>query len=149
MKHAMPSRRSRNRGNSNTNASSNRRAPSYNRVYDSNGPDVRIRGTAHQICEKYMALSKDALSSGDRVLAESYLQHAEHYQRIIVSIQDSQSVQRGMGASKREVEREEGRDSCDSNDLSLPANLLKPPVYHSTTEHEKNRVVHSSEMENA
>lgn len=56
-----------------------------NRVFDSNGPDVRIRGTAHQIVEKYTALAKDANSSGDRVLAESYLQYAEHYQRIINS----------------------------------------------------------------
>jgi hypothetical protein len=54
-----------------------------NRVLDSNGPDVRIRGTAHQIVEKYNTLAKDAFSSGDRVLAESYLQHAEHYQRLV------------------------------------------------------------------
>lgn len=56
-----------------------------NHVYDSNGPEVRIRGTAHQIQEKYTALAKDASSSGDLVLSESYLQHAEHYQRIINS----------------------------------------------------------------
>ena len=52
-------------------------------TFDSNGPDVRIRGTAYQITEKYIALARDATSSGDRVLAESYLQHAEHYQRSI------------------------------------------------------------------
>ena len=56
-----------------------------NRVFYSNGPDVRIRGTAHQIVEKYTALAKDANASGDRVVAESYLQYAEHYQRIINS----------------------------------------------------------------
>lgn len=54
-------------------------------VFDSNGPDVRIRGTAHQVHEKYMALAKDAGSAGDRILAENYLQHAEHYQRLINS----------------------------------------------------------------
>lgn len=58
-------------------------------VFDSNGPEVRIRGTAYQICEKYQALAKDAASMGDRVLAESYLQHAEHYQRIISQWHDS------------------------------------------------------------
>lgn len=54
-------------------------------VFDSNGPDVRIRGTAYQVHEKYMALAKDAGSAGDRILAENYLQHAEHYQRLINS----------------------------------------------------------------
>lgn len=52
-------------------------------TFDSNGPDVRIRGTAYQINEKYVTLARDATSAGDRVLAESYLQHAEHYQRFI------------------------------------------------------------------
>ena len=54
-----------------------------NRALDSNGPDVRIRGTANQIYDKYLALARDASSSGDRVKAESYLQHAEHYFRVI------------------------------------------------------------------
>ncbi len=52
-------------------------------TFDSNGPEVRIRGNAYQINEKYTTLARDAMSSGDRVLAESYLQHAEHYQRMI------------------------------------------------------------------
>lgn len=52
-------------------------------TFDSNGPDVRIRGNAFQINEKYVTLARDAASSGDRVLAESYLQHAEHYQRML------------------------------------------------------------------
>ncbi len=51
--------------------------------FDSNGPEVRIRGTAYQINEKYVTLARDAAAAGDRVLAESYLQHAEHYQRFI------------------------------------------------------------------
>mgnify|MGYP002152482413 CR=1 FL=1 len=78
MKHGSTSRRSRNNrggGRRNNNAKS--------KVYDSNGPDVRIRGTAHQITEKYLNLAKDSSSSGDHVMAESYMQHAEHYQRII------------------------------------------------------------------
>ncbi len=57
--------------------------PHRNQIFDSNGPDVRVRGTAFQINEKYMALGKDAASSGDLILAENYLQHAEHYQRLI------------------------------------------------------------------
>jgi hypothetical protein len=57
------------------------------RSYESNGPDVKIRGTASHIAEKYMSLARDALASGDMVTAESYLQHAEHYNRIIMAAQ--------------------------------------------------------------
>src|SRR6185503_6011313 len=55
------------------------------RNYESNGPDVKIRGTAAYIAEKYMSLARDALASGDMVAAESYFQHAEHYNRIIMA----------------------------------------------------------------
>ena len=48
------------------------------RVYESNGPDVKIRGTASHIAEKYVQLARDAQSSGDPISAENYLQHAEH-----------------------------------------------------------------------
>jgi hypothetical protein len=57
-----------------------------NQSFDSNGPDVKIRGTAHQIFEKYLVLARDANSSGDRVAAENYLQHAEHYYRVMVAM---------------------------------------------------------------
>lgn len=58
-----------------------------NRSYDSNGPDVRVRGTASQVYEKYQTLGRDAQLSGDRVGAENYMQHAEHYYRIQLSMQ--------------------------------------------------------------
>ena len=57
--------------------------PLKNQNFDSNGPDVRVRGNATQVYEKYLALARDASSAGDRVIAESYYQHAEHYYRII------------------------------------------------------------------
>jgi hypothetical protein len=57
------------------------------RVYESNGPDVKIRGTAHHIAEKYLQLARDAQSSGDPVAAEGYLQYAEHYFRMIAAAQ--------------------------------------------------------------
>jgi hypothetical protein len=82
MKHgngnSTSSRRSRNRNNRRGGGNQNR-----TRVYDSNGPDVRVRGTAHQVAEKYLALAKDSASAGDHVMAESYYQFAEHYQRIL------------------------------------------------------------------
>ncbi len=55
-------------------------------MFDSNGPDLRIRGTAQQLFEKYLQLGRDATSSGDRVMAEGYFQHAEHYFRILNAI---------------------------------------------------------------
>src|SRR6202790_1859112 len=71
------------------------------RVYESNGPDVKIRGTASHIAEKYVQLARDAQSSGDPVSAENYLQHAEHYFRLIASAQEpfrqNQSFFRGEG----------------------------------------------------
>jgi len=69
-------------GNSSSQQSGRRINPRV-QSFDSNGPEVRIRGTAYQINEKYVTLARDATSAGDRVLAESYLQHAEHYQRFI------------------------------------------------------------------
>ena len=57
------------------------------RNYESNGPDVKIRGTASHIAEKYAALARDAVASGDNIAAENYFQHAEHYNRIIMAAQ--------------------------------------------------------------
>lgn len=54
-----------------------------NRTFDSSGPEVKIRGSASHVYEKYLQLARDANSSGDRVMAENYLQHAEHYWRIM------------------------------------------------------------------
>ena len=56
---------------------------SPNRSYESNGPEVKIRGNASQIYDKYMQLARDASSAGDRVRAENLFQHAEHYLRIV------------------------------------------------------------------
>jgi hypothetical protein len=65
-----------------------------NHVFDSTGPDLRIRGTAQQLFEKYLQLGRDATGSGDRVMAESYFQHAEHYFRIINAM--NQAAQQGQ-----------------------------------------------------
>lgn len=60
-------------------------------TYDSNGPDGRIRGNASQVYEKYVGLARDATSSGDRIAAEAYYQHAEHYYRIVNDSTDPES----------------------------------------------------------
>src|SRR3989449_11635218 len=58
------------------------------RVYESNGPDVKIRGNPSHIAEKYVQLARDALTSGDPISAENYYQHAEHYYRVIAAAQE-------------------------------------------------------------
>lgn len=66
----------------------NRKGPNpLTRSYESNGPDVKVRGTAAHVAEKYMSLARDAQASGDPVAAENYLQHAEHYNRIVMAAQ--------------------------------------------------------------
>lgn len=92
MRQGPNTRRSRGRGNS----SGGRRqsnVPLRHQTFDSNGPDVRIRGNAFQVHEKYLALARDAQSAGDRVAAENYLQHAEHYYRIIQVINEQSETQ--------------------------------------------------------
>ena len=58
-----------------------------NRTFDSTGPEIKIRGSASNVYEKYLQLARDANASGDRVMAENYLQHAEHYFRIMAAAQ--------------------------------------------------------------
>jgi len=92
----------------------NRKGPNpLTRTYESNGPDVKIRGSAQQVADKYAALARDAQSSGDRVMAENYLQHAEHYNRIIAAATAQAQAQR----ESRE-EREE-RDDSDDGDMEF------------------------------
>lgn len=90
-------RRMRGRNNNNNNNNSgNRKAPNpLQRSYESNGPDVKVRGTAQHVAEKYLQLARDAQSSGDPVAAENYFQHAEHYYRILLAAQEQMAQQFG------------------------------------------------------
>ncbi|NRQ18869.1 DUF4167 domain-containing protein [Ensifer sesbaniae] len=92
MRPGQQNKRGRGRNNNNNNNGNNNNhnrkgSNPLTRTYDSSGPDVKIRGTAQHIAEKYAALARDVQSSGDRVMAENYLQHAEHYNRIIAAAQ--------------------------------------------------------------
>jgi hypothetical protein len=98
--------RSSNNNNNNNHSSHRKSQNPLTRVYESNGPDVKIRGTASHVAEKYIQLARDAQSSGDPVAAENYYQHAEHYFRLIAAAQEqfrqqnpyynSQSPQQGQ-----------------------------------------------------
>jgi hypothetical protein len=67
-----------------------------NRTFDSTGPEIKIRGSASHVYEKYLQLARDANAAGDRVAAENYLQHAEHYWRIMAVSQPQQNYQGGQ-----------------------------------------------------
>jgi hypothetical protein len=94
------------------------------RVYESNGPDVKIRGTASHIAEKYLQLARDAQSSGDPVSAENYLQHAEHYFRMIASAQEqfrqTTPFFRSEGMDGRDETRDDMSDDGDEEQAGLP-----------------------------
>lgn len=79
-----------------------------NRSYESNGPEVKIRGNASQIYEKYLTLARDATSSGDRVRAENLYQHAEHYYRIVQANQPKRDLDAEDGGENTEALGEDG-----------------------------------------
>lgn len=111
MKHNPYSKRPRNRMRRPANA---RGGYSPNRVFESNGPDVKLRGTALQLHDRYHALARDAQSSGDRVAAESYFQHAEHYQRLLTSMQEAND--NADRQQPREISRGNGEEKSWSKD---------------------------------
>ena len=92
------------------NSNNNRKGGNpLSRTYDSSGPDVKIRGTAQHVAEKYAALARDAQSSGDNVMAENYLQHAEHYNRVIAAAQ-AQMQERFQRDDRDGSDRDDDRD---------------------------------------
>jgi hypothetical protein len=87
-----------------------------NRVLDSNGPDVKLRGTAQTIAEKYIQLGRDAQLAGDRVMSESYYQHGEHYYRLWLANQPAGAptqFARRPGDDEYEDDQAEGGESDD------------------------------------
>lgn len=87
----------------------NKNKPQRNQTYDSNGPEVRVRGNAHQIFEKYQVLAREATAAGDRIAAESYFQHAEHYLRLINASGGFQQRGPGPWADSDTPEEGDGR----------------------------------------
>ena len=92
-----------------------RQGNSSNRNYESNGPDLKVRGNAQSIYEKYQSLAHDALSSGELITAENYLQHAEHYYRIV---QANQPVRQEEDASAENGQQPITQDTVEPLVLS-------------------------------
>jgi hypothetical protein len=98
-----------NNGNHNNNRPRNSMGNIINRVFESAGPDGKVRGTPQQIIDKYQALARDAQVSGDRVAAESYLQHSEHYSRLLGEAQQQMAETRSFNEQREDGgPREEG-----------------------------------------
>src|SRR6202142_2412402 len=97
------------RGRNNNNPHRKSQNP-LTRVYESNGPDVKIRGTASHIAEKYIQLARDSQSSGDPVAAENYYQHAEHYFRLIAAAQEQFRQNQSQPRTENEMASEDGDD---------------------------------------
>ena len=102
------------------------------RSFESTGPDVKIRGTPAHIAEKYMSLARDAGASGDPVLAENYLQHAEHYNRIIMSFRDQQMSQGGESVNgsvgrHRQFAAQDASESGEDVEVENADSDVQPP----------------------
>ena len=112
----------------------NRKGPNpLTRSYESNGPDVKVRGTAQHVAEKYLQLARDAQSSGDPVMAESYLQHAEHYYRLIAAAHAAQQaalgVQAGHPRPALEPEFDEDEEDVINDRFASVAERLPQPQF--------------------
>jgi hypothetical protein len=98
-----PYQRSRDRFSPNRPNRQQPRGPQPNQTFDSNGPDARLRGTTRQIFERYVALAREAASSGDRIAAENFYQHAEHYFRTSNARRESNPQQSSRTTTRADV----------------------------------------------
>ncbi len=126
------------RGRNNNNPHRSKSQNPLTRVYESNGPDVKIRGTASHIAEKYIQLARDSQSSGDPVAAENYYQHAEHYFRLIAAAQEqfrqqnpyyNQQPQQGQGGQQAAPQGAADDNYDDGDDEGQPFLGQNEPSY--------------------
>ena len=86
-----------------------------NRVFDSSGPEGKVRGTPQQIIDKYNQLARDAQLGNDRVAAENFQQHSEHYTRLLSEAQREQNERREQQEREQEARREQQGERRDRN----------------------------------
>jgi len=99
-----PNQNNKNRSRGRNNNGGRKHINPLSRNFESNGPDVKVRGNAAHIAEKYLQLARDAQSSGDSVMAENYLQHAEHYFRIVAAAQPQNRDQLAQQAESEDFD---------------------------------------------
>ena len=123
----MRSSKSRSRSKSNRNRPSGGNV--INRVFDSSGPEGKVRGTPQQIIDKYNQLARDAQLSGDRVALENFQQHAEHYLRLLSDAQreiDARREEQERQNRERQAERDRERAERQEREESAPGNAQPP-----------------------
>ena len=122
---SMKPQRSRSRNNKNRNRSGgNQGGNVVNRVFDSSGPEGKVRGTPSQVIEKYNQLARDAQLSNDRVAMENFQQHAEHYLRMLSEAQKEQDAKREEQERQnreRQAERDRERSERQEREAQQPA----------------------------
>jgi len=129
MKQGSNQRRPRGRNNNNNNNGGGARRGNRNSSQESNGPEVKVRGSAQQILDKYIQLARDAQSSNDRVKAEAYLQYAEHYFRVVNADQEAQAEQAAKRAEQnanRAPDREDDQNAEKKGEGREPRRGRRP-----------------------
>ncbi|WP_299281990.1 DUF4167 domain-containing protein [uncultured Tateyamaria sp.] len=138
----MKSSRSRSRSKNSRNRNNNSGGGNVvNRVFDSSGPEGKVRGTPQQIIDKYNQLARDSQLSGDRVATENFQQHAEHYMRMLSEAQkeidarreeqERQNRERQAERDRERAQRQEQEGNASPNapsDAADPANAPQPDV---------------------
>ena len=115
-----PNKRSRGRNNGNNPHHNRPRLPHRVQTFDSNGPNVKIRGNAYQVFERYVALAREAAASGDRIAAENFYQHAEHYFRLMNANGEGNLHAVSRGVTPADVEMSEPEPSHGGSDYDSP-----------------------------
>lgn len=120
-----PNKRSRGRNNGNNPHHNRPRLPHRSQTFDSNGPNVKIRGNAYQVFERYLSLAREAAAGGDRIAAENLYQHAEHYFRVMNANAEN-NPHAPRPTTPADLEMAEG-DHGDGEDALLQPTLPMPP----------------------
>jgi hypothetical protein len=102
-----PNQNNKNRQRGRNNNGGRKHVNPLSRNFESNGPDVKVRGNASHVAEKYLQLARDAQSSGDPVLAENYLQHAEHYFRIVAAAQPQNQFRPDQPGQMQDIDEDD------------------------------------------
>jgi hypothetical protein len=157
MKPGQNKRRGRNNNPNNPNNPNNQnnanrpRVPHRMQTFDSSGPNVKIRGNAFQVFERYVALAREASVSGDRVAAENLYQHAEHYFRIMNANGDAQSQGAPRPTTPADTEMMNGpepeADEQDQQQRPSQQTSSEPIQQHHEQQHHPEQPPHESEPE--
>jgi hypothetical protein len=115
------------RNNNNRRRNSRRPGGNNGNNSESNGPSIKVRGSSKQIYEKYISLARDAQSSGDNVLQESYFQHAEHYARILIEsgkFEKQESLSEDKNSSEQSSNGQVSNSTGHTNNKSVEEKVL-------------------------